>query len=236
MPPTLQPVLLEVLAHIPTDFFHCSHCERLFDVAGIGAPVHQEMRAAYPPEMLEEAAHLAAWLQGLSDRYGEQLRIRVVDPQSLEGFFKSLRYRIGRYPTFVINHHTKYTGWEPAALDRLLKKRIVQSVSCDQNGGARTFVGQCVRDRLRHIRRVACEVVYGMTTFDWARDMRRERGEIERLFMLITFGDLVGLPILPPYYTMRLLPYIIPTINRWKRSLLRERDWTDLTGLIEGID
>ena len=92
-----------------------------------------------------------------------------------------------------------------------------------------------ILDKLRRIGRATGEVIYGMTTFDWVRDMQRERGEVERLFVLITFGDLVGLPILPPYYTMRLLPYIVPTINRWRRSLLRERDWTDLTGLIEGI-
>ena len=93
-----------------------------------------------------------------------------------------------------------------------------------------------ILDKLRRIGKATGEVIYGMTTFDWVRDMQREQGEVERLFVLITFGDIVGIPILPPYYTMRLLPYIIPTINRWKRSLLRERDWTDLTGLIEGID
>jgi hypothetical protein len=89
---------------------------------------------------------------------------------------------------------------------------------------------------MRHAAHVAGQILYGMTTFDWVRDIRRERGEIERLFVLVTFGDLIGLPILPPYYTMRLLPYVVPVLNRWKRSLLRERDWTDLTGLIEGID
>ncbi|HEY68882.1 MAG TPA: hypothetical protein G4N97_11505 [Thermoflexia bacterium] len=75
-----------------------------------------------------------------------------------------------------------------------------------------------------------------MTIFDWLRGMRQQRGEIERLFVLITFGDIVGLPILPPYYTLRLLPYVVPTLNRWKRSLLRERDLTDLAELIEGVD
>jgi hypothetical protein len=27
---------------------------------------------------------------------------------------------------------------------------------------------------------------------------------------------------------MRLLPYVVPSIQRWKRSVLRERDLTDL--------
>ncbi|MBC7249722.1 MAG: hypothetical protein H5T62_05500 [Anaerolineae bacterium] len=74
-----------------------------------------------------------------------------------------------------------------------------------------------------------------MTVFDWVRDLRRQRAEVERLFVLITFGDMVGLPILPPYYTLRLLPYTVPVLNRWKRSLLRERDLTDLAELIEGV-
>ena len=92
-----------------------------------------------------------------------------------------------------------------------------------------------IRSRMRQARRAAGDFFYGMTTFDWVRDLERERGEVERLFVLVTFGDLIGIPILPPYYTLRLLPFVVPTINRWKRSLLRERDWTDLAGLIEGI-
>jgi hypothetical protein len=75
-----------------------------------------------------------------------------------------------------------------------------------------------------------------MTIFDWQRGIRRERGEVERLFVLVTFGDLIGLPILPSYYTLRLLPYVVPVLNRWKCNLLRERDWTDLAELVEGVD
>jgi len=93
-----------------------------------------------------------------------------------------------------------------------------------------------IRNRLQRIAHAAREMLYGMTTYEWAQSTRRERAEVESLFVLVSFGDLVGLPILPPYYTLRLLPYVVPAINRWKRSLLRERDWTDLTDLIGGID
>jgi hypothetical protein len=89
---------------------------------------------------------------------------------------------------------------------------------------------------LRRARRAAGEILYGMTVFDWARGLRRQRGEVERLFVLVTFGDLLGLPLLPPYYTLRLLPYVVPALGRWKRTLVRERDWTDLAELIEGVD
>jgi hypothetical protein len=57
--------------------------------------------------------------------------------------------------------------------------------------------------------------------------MKKERGHAENLFMLMIFGDLLGLPLLPPYYSLRLFPYIIPAIEGWKRRVLREKDLTD---------
>lgn len=72
------------------------------------------------------------------------------------------------------------------------------------------------------------EVIYGMTVYDWVRELQRARNEQERLFTLIVYGDLLGVPILPPYYTLRLIPYMVPTLENWRRSMLRERDLTDL--------
>ena len=50
------------------------------------------------------------------------------------------------------------------------------------------------------------------------------RHELETLFILATYGDMIGVPVMPPYYSLRLLPYVVPQIATWKRSLLRERD------------
>ena len=49
-------------------------------------------------------------------------------------------------------------------------------------------------------------------------------------FILITMGDLLGIPILPPYYSLRLLPHVTPQVTSWKRRMLRERDITDVLG------
>ncbi len=78
-----------------------------------------------------------------------------------------------------------------------------------------------------NIRHVLGEVLYGMALHEMARANLRARSSLEHLFILITFGDMVGLPILPPYYCMRLLPFIVPEINGWRRRLLRERDLMD---------
>jgi len=53
------------------------------------------------------------------------------------------------------------------------------------------------------------------------------RGSLETLFMVATVGDMIGIPILPPYYSLRLLPYVVPQISTWKRRVLREREFTD---------
>jgi len=72
------------------------------------------------------------------------------------------------------------------------------------------------------------DFIYGATIYEMVRDLNKERASREHLFILIVFGDILGIPILPPYYTLRLLPYVAPNFTGWKRSLLRERDLTDL--------
>ena len=81
---------------------------------------------------------------------------------------------------------------------------------------------------IQEVLRILGEVIYGMTVYDWVHELEKARNEQERLFTLIVYGDLLGVPILPPYYTLRLLPFIVPTLENWRRSMLRERDLTDL--------
>ena len=71
---------------------------------------------------------------------------------------------------------------------------------------------------------------YGLALFDAVVMFRKQRGDLEHLFVLIAFGDILGIPVIPPYYTLRLLPYIVPAVGGWKRRMLREKDLTDLAG------
>jgi hypothetical protein len=71
------------------------------------------------------------------------------------------------------------------------------------------------------------QVTYGMAAHDMTRHALRTRASMEHLFILVTMGDLLGVPILPPYYSLRLLPYVTPQISTWKRRMLREKDLTD---------
>ena len=68
------------------------------------------------------------------------------------------------------------------------------------------------------------EFFYGMFTYEIVQEVREMRGSLDRLFILGLFGDMLGVPILPPYYGLRLLPFVVPQVETWKRSVLRERE------------
>jgi len=66
--------------------------------------------------------------------------------------------------------------------------------------------------------------MYGLTGYEIAHQALEMRAKLETLFMLGVYGDMLGVPILPPYYGLRLLPFVVPQIATWKRGVLRERE------------
>jgi len=75
--------------------------------------------------------------------------------------------------------------------------------------------------------KAAREFLYGMVGFEFERQALELRGELESAFLLITVGDMLGVPVVPPLYSLRLLPYMVPHIATWKRRLMMERDLAD---------
>jgi hypothetical protein len=63
-----------------------------------------------------------------------------------------------------------------------------------------------------------------MFTYEIVQEVREMRGALDRLFILALFGDMLGVPVLPPYYRLRLLPLVVRQVETWKRSVLRERE------------
>ncbi len=71
------------------------------------------------------------------------------------------------------------------------------------------------------------EFIYGMTSYEFVQQAREMRAAMQRLFLIGVFGDMLGVPVLPPYYGLRLLPWVVPEIETWKRELMRERELGD---------
>jgi hypothetical protein len=71
------------------------------------------------------------------------------------------------------------------------------------------------------------EFLYGMGGYEFARQAVEMRTSLETIFMVSVMGDMIGLPVLPPYYSLRLLPFVVPDIATWRRRVLRERQLSD---------
>ena len=83
------------------------------------------------------------------------------------------------------------------------------------------------RGALARIASALREFAYGMTGFEFARHALETRAALENIFVLSVAGEMIGVPVIPPYYSLRLLPYVVPDIAVWKRRVLREREFTD---------
>ncbi len=71
------------------------------------------------------------------------------------------------------------------------------------------------------------EFLFGLSGYEFAQEALELRRSMESLFMVVVFGDLIGIPVLPSYYALRLVPFVVPSVETWKRSVLRERDLGD---------
>jgi hypothetical protein len=87
----------------------------------------------------------------------------------------------------------------------------------------RPVLEQKKRSWWEHVR----EFLFGMFGYEIAQHSMEMRASLESLFMLATVGDMIGVPIMPPFYSLRLLPHVVPQIATWKRRVLREREFSD---------
>ncbi len=83
------------------------------------------------------------------------------------------------------------------------------------------------KGRTARVKEAAKGVLYGMAAHGHVTAALRTRMYLEHLFMFITLGDMLGVPVIPPYYALKILPYAVPNIKSWKQRVFRERDFTD---------
>ena len=125
----MKPILVEVVAYAPTGFYHCQHCEIIFNEQGVGKQIHREqLQSALPQELMRDYAEVSRWVNALVDRYQEQIAIKVVDAASIEGVWKSLRHGLRRYPAVIVAGGEKFDlADKPAA-----EAKIAQSIAALQ--------------------------------------------------------------------------------------------------------
>ncbi len=124
----MKPILVEIVTKVITYFDQCRRCKILYDQAGLAQKFHQKEMDEYPPDLKEEYRKLSDWIQELNRLYKHRLLIKLIDVQSPLGIYKSLRYRIRTYPTFIVERKETYVGWDKSQLESLLDKYIKNSL------------------------------------------------------------------------------------------------------------
>jgi hypothetical protein len=71
------------------------------------------------------------------------------------------------------------------------------------------------------------EFLFGFAVHDHVVFAAKTRAGLGDLLTVVMFGDMLGLPIVRPYYGLRLLPHMLPRLRGWKRRMLMERDLLD---------
>lgn len=114
-------VNIEVISFLPEGWGICLSCEMLMARANLDQSPHERGMEEYPPEWQEEFRKLSDFIIDLSVRYGDDVLIRIFDPRSLQGLWKSIRYGVHRYPTFIINGQEKVTGLDQQSMESTLQ-------------------------------------------------------------------------------------------------------------------
>ena len=68
------------------------------------------------------------------------------------------------------------------------------------------------------------DFLYGFFLHRMVQEVVGRRRRDEGIFLLLVMGDLVGVPIFPNYYRLRLLPHCLAELKPWKRGILRPTD------------
>jgi hypothetical protein len=120
----MQPVAVQIITYTPTVFYHCQHCEVTFSQAGVGGAVHREQsRSALPEDLRREFQLLSEGVHDLVHRYGDRIAVKVIDAASMEGFFKSLRHRVRKYPAVIVGKD-KREGVDISSLEPVIEEHV----------------------------------------------------------------------------------------------------------------
>jgi hypothetical protein len=121
----MPPLSVQVIAYAPTIFRHCQHCEVAFEGMGLGERIHRaEARDALPDDLAAEFQGVSDLVHRLIERHGPRIAISVVDAASIEGFWRSLRHGVRRFPAVIIGGSEKLVGADLERAEATIEQRL----------------------------------------------------------------------------------------------------------------
>lgn len=106
-----EPLLVEIIAYAPTAYYHCTHCEVAWREMGADNRIHEEqLQSSLPEDLIREYQTVSDWVREMFRVHCDNILIKVIDAASIEGFYKSLKYRARQYPAVIVNQTSRYLG------------------------------------------------------------------------------------------------------------------------------
>jgi hypothetical protein len=105
------PLLVEIIAYAPTAYYHCTHCEVAWHEMGASNRIHDEqLESSLPADLIQDYQRVSDWVQEMFRVYCDAIVLKVIDAASVEGFYKSIKYKARRYPAVIVNHKARFLG------------------------------------------------------------------------------------------------------------------------------
>lgn len=123
----MKPLMVEVIAYAPTQFFHCQHCEFVFEAAqvkGVQKFHADTLMDSMPADMMKEYQGLSDWVMDAVEKYGGRVVFKVIDATSVEGLLKSVRYGIRKYPAVVVDGKEKQSGADFKSAELMINRQL----------------------------------------------------------------------------------------------------------------
>ena len=124
-----SPLLVEIIAYAPTAFYHCMHCEVAWREMGMDNRIHDEQtQSSLPADLVMDYQRVSDWVRQIFRRHSDQVVVKIIDAASVEGFFKSLRYGVHRYPAVIIEGKSRFGGSALEEASQAIARRLEEKV------------------------------------------------------------------------------------------------------------
>jgi len=77
-----------------------------------------------PDDLAQDYQNVSDWVRALAEHYKGNVIVKVIDAASLEGFWKSLRYGVRRYPAVIVEGKDKHIGADLTSTYRLIDEHL----------------------------------------------------------------------------------------------------------------
>jgi len=124
-----SPLMVEIIAYAPTAFYHCTHCEVAWREMGMDNHIHEEQtQNSLPPDLAQDYQRISDWVREIFRVHCDQVVVKVIDVASVEGFFKTLRYGVHRYPAVIIDGKSRFGGDALEEAGKVISRRLEENV------------------------------------------------------------------------------------------------------------